>query len=74
MSDIQGHYKRSDNGEQSFFLIKLNIHTKEGKHLLSEEIVRSCLAISLEDRSMQKLNEDIDFTIEVARYYDKEGD
>ena len=71
MSDIQGHYKRSDNGEQSFFIIKLNLHTEELKRL-ADWHVRNILATALEEGG--RYFEEIDFTIEVAKYYDKEGD
>jgi len=74
MNDIQGHYKRSDNGEQSFFLIKLNLHTNTAKRLLDWQ-VRELLAVALENSSRaNRLVEDIDFTIEIAKYYDKEGE
>lgn len=71
MSDLQGHYKRTDNGKQSFFLLKLNLHTQEAKET-NEEMIRTFLAKALEHRGT--LQEEIDFTIEIARYYDLNGD
>jgi hypothetical protein len=71
MDDIIGHYERKDGGEQAFFLVKLNMHTDKAKELHSC-IVREVLAVALEQQ--QSLSEDIDFTVEIARYYDKNGD
>lgn len=69
---ISGRYSRTDNGEESFFLVKLNLHTADGKKLRPYQI-RESLAFALE-QTTDNLQEEIDFTIEVAKYYDKEGD
>lgn len=71
MNSIQGNYTRTDEGEQSFFLIKLNLHTEGAKRLLDWRL-RNLLGAALEEQ--EDLIEEIDFTIEIAKYYDKEGE